>query len=343
MFFQPGISRYKLLRSSIFLILFLPNICLAKSLDSSQVNQFIDEMVSKHGFDTNELRILFAGTKYSEKVLRAMSRPAESLAWYKYRKIFLKDTRIEKGVAFWRKHEKTLIRANDTYGVSPQIIIAIIGVETQYGQHKGKDKVMDSLATLAFHYPKRAKFFRSELEQFLLLTREQNIDPLSLKGSYAGAMGIPQFISSSYRNYAVDFDSDGKKDLWQNPVDAIGSVASYFNRHGWQAGKSVTFPVKVNGDKVNEIIDSDLKPNIRIDELKKYGVIFEQDIPVTALIKVMKFEQKDHDDYWIGLHNFYVITRYNHSALYAMAVYQLSEEIKTEYEKISTVEKSNEQ
>lgn len=341
MFLKPGICKCKLLISTLLLILFLPNISFAKSLDSTQVNQFIDEMVSKHGFDTNELRILFAGTKYSEKVLQAMSRPAESLAWYKYRNIFLTDARIKKGVAFWKKHEKTLSRANDVYGVSPQIITAIIGVETQYGQHKGNDKVMDSLATLAFHYPKRAKFFRSELEQFLLLTREQNIDPLSLKGSYAGAMGIPQFISSSYRNYAVDFDSDGKKDLWQNPVDAIGSVASYFNRHGWQAGQSVTFPVRVNGDKVDEIIDSELKPNIRIGDLKKYGVIFEQDIPVTELIKMLRFEQKDHDDYWLGLHNFYVITRYNHSALYAMAVYQLSEEIRTEHEKISTVEKSN--
>ena len=327
------------LRGSLFLILFLPNISFAKSLDSSQVNQFIDEMVNKHGFDTNELRILFAGTKYSDKVLQEMSRPAEDLAWYKYRNIFLKDARIKKGAAFWKKHEKTLTRANDAYGVPPQIIIAIIGVETQYGQYKGKDKVMDALATLAFHYPKRAKFFRSELEQFLLLTREQNVDPLSLKGSYAGAMGIPQFISSSYRNYAVDFDSDGKKDLWQNPVDAIGSVASYFNRHDWQAGKSVTFPVKVTGDKVNEVIDSDLKPNIRADDLKKYGVILEQDISETALIKVMRFEQKDRDDYWLGLHNFYVITRYNHSALYAMAVYQLSESIKIEYEKETAVEK----
>ncbi len=322
-----------LLTGSLLLILFLPNIGFTQSLDSKQVNQFIDEMVNKHGFDTNELRILFGGTRYSDRVLQAMSKPAEGLPWYKYRKIFLKDSRIKKGVAFWKKYKDTLNRAEEVYGVPPQIIVGIVGVETQYGKYKGKDKVMDSLATLAFHYPKRAKFFRSELEQFLLLTREQNVDPLSLKGSYAGAMGIPQFISSSYRNYAVDFDEDGKKDLWQNPVDAIGSVANYFNRHGWEAGAGVAYPLSVTGDRVDAVIDKDLKPNIRAGDLKNYDVASDQDIPAATLVKVMQFEQKGHNDYWIGLHNFYVITRYNHSPLYAMAVYQLSEEIKIEYEK----------
>jgi len=182
-------------------------------------------------------------------------------------------------------------------------------------------------------------FYRSELEQFLLLTREQNVDPLSLKGSYAGAMGIPQFISSSYRNYAVDFDEDGKKDLWQNSVDAIGSVANYFNRHGWETSAAVTYPVRVTGDRVEATIDKDLKPDIRAGDLKNYDIVSDLDIPEATLVKVMKFEQIDYNDYWIGLHNFYVITRYNHSALYAMAVYQLSEEIKTEYEKETTVEK----
>ncbi len=328
-----------LLRNCVFLIILLPGFVLAKPLDSGQIDQFIDEMVSKHGFDTNELRILFGGSKHSDRVLQAISRPAEDLAWYKYRRIFLKDARIKKGVLFWKKHEASLRRAEDIYGIPPQIIIAIIGVETQYGQFKGKDKVMDSLSTLAFHYPKRAEFFRNELEQFLLLTREQKIDPLSLKGSYAGAMGIPQFISSSYREYAVDFDTDGKKDLWQNPVDAIGSVANYFNRHGWETGQLITFPVNITGGRVNEIINIDLKPHIGTGDLKKYGIIIDQNVPETALLKVLKFEQIDRDDYWLGLQNFYVITRYNHSALYAMAVYQLSESIKTEYEKETVVEK----
>lgn len=322
-----------LLKGSLLLILFLPNIGFTQSLDSRQVNQFIDEMVDKHEFDTNQLRILFGGTKYSDKVLQAMSKPAEGLPWYKYRKIFLKESRIKKGASFWKKHKETLNRAEEVYGVPPQIIVGIVGVETRYGQYKGNDKVMDSLATLAFHYPKRAKFFRSELEQFLLLTREQNVDPLSLKGSYAGAMGIPQFISSSYRNYAVDFDGDGKKDLWQNPVDAIGSVANYFSRHGWEAGAGVVYPVKVTGDRVSAVIDKDLKPDIKTGDLKNYDIVSNWGIPAATLVKVMQFEQKGHNDYWIGLHNFYVITRYNHSSLYAMAVYQLSEEIKTEYEK----------
>ncbi len=329
----------KILRSGLFLILFLPNIVFSESLDSSQINQFIDEMVRTHNFDQKKLRILFTGTKYSARVLEAISRPAEGLAWYKYRNLFLKNERIKKGIAFWKKHAVTLDRAERVYGVPPQIIVAIIGVETKYGQYKGNDKVMDSLATLAFHYTRRGKFFRSELEQFLLLTREQNVDALSLKGSYAGAMGIPQFISSSYRNYAVDFDGDGKKDLWQNTVDAIGSVASYFNRHDWQAGQPVAFPVRVTGTKVSEIMDGDLKSNIGADSLERYGIIHTQDIPETTMVKVMKFRQKDHDEYWLGLHNFYVITRYNHSALYAMAVYQLSEEIKEEYENGSAVEK----
>jgi len=330
---------HNLVKRSLLLILFLPSIGFAKSLDSEQVNQFIDEMVIKHEFDTNELRILFGGTKYSDRVLQAMSRPAEGLAWYKYRNIFLKKSRIDKGVTFWITYKEALNRAEHVYGGPAQIIIAIVGVETQYGQHKGKDRVMDSLATLAFHYPKRAKFFRSELEQFLLLTREQKVEPLSLKGSYAGAMGIPQFISSSYRNFAVDFDKDNKKDLWQKPVDAIGSVANYFNQHGWEAGESVTYPVRVTGDKADAAIDKDLKPNIKAGDLSEYDIISEQNIPEDTLLKVMKFEQKDRNDYWIGLNNFYVITRYNHSTLYAMAVYQLSEEIKTEYEKETTVEK----
>ena len=328
-----------LLKCCLLLILLLPNIGFSKSIDSEKINQFIDEMVKNHEFDTSELRILFAGAKYSDKVLQAISRPAEALPWYKYRSIFLQDARIAQGVTFWKKYKDALDRAENVYGVPPQLIVAIVGVETQYGQYKGKDRVMDSLATLAFHYPKRAEFFRSELEQFLLLTREQDIDPLSLKGSYAGAMGIPQFISSSYRNFAVDFDKDENKDLWQDPVDTIGSVANYFSRHGWRARESVVHPVRISGEGVNTVIDKELKPNLKAGDLKKYDIVSNQDIPETTLVKVMKFEQKDSNDYWIGFHNFYVITRYNHSALYAMVVYQLSEEIKAEYEKERTVEK----
>lgn len=330
---------HKLCKSSLLLVLFLPSIAFSKSLDSVLVDQFINEMVNVHGFDTQKLKILFSKTKYSNRVLQAISKPSEGLSWYKYRKIFLQDPRINMGVEFWKKHKKTLNRAVAVYGIPPQIIIAIVGVETQYGKYTGKDKVMDSLATLAFHYPKRGKFFRSELEQFLLLTREQNINPLSLKGSYAGAMGIPQFISSSYRNYAVDFDTDDKKDLWQNPVDAIGSVANYFHQHGWKVGAPVTYPVRVTGNKVKSIINENLKPHIKAGDLKNYHVVLDQDIAETTLLKVMELKQKNHNDYWVGLHNFYVITRYNHSTLYAMAVYQLSEEIKTKYKKETAVKK----
>lgn len=301
-------------------------------LSAARVNQFIDYMGSKHSFDIGELGTLFQQTKYSDKVLDAISRPAEKLAWHEYRSIFIKDARIEQGIQFWKDHQDALNKAEEIYGVPPQIITAIIGVETQYGQYTGKYQVIDSLATLAFHYSKREKFFRAELEQFLLLTREQNIDPLSLQGSYAGAMGIPQFISSSYRNYAVDFDQDGKKDLWYNAIDAIGSVANYFKQHNWVTGQPVAIPVKVVDDKIDQLTDNNLMPNIKLQDLKEYNISHAHDIPQDALLKIMKFEQKGSYDYWLGMHNFYVITRYNHSKLYAMAVYQLSELIKTEYE-----------
>lgn len=319
------------LKGGLFLLLILPNMTSAE-LSPVRVNQFIDYMYNHHSFDIGELRTLFQQAKYSDKVLQAISKPAEKLAWHKYRSIFIRDARIEQGVRFWRKHQNALNKAEEIYGVPPQIITAIIGVETQYGQYTGKYQVIDSLATLAFHYGKREKFFRAELEQFLLLTREQNIDPLSLRGSYAGAMGIPQFISSSYRNYAVDFDQDGKKDLWHNPIDAIGSVANYFKQHHWLAEQPVAISIKVTDDKIDELTDNNLKPDIRFRDLKRYNIKSIHGIPKDALVKIMKFEQKDSYDYWLGMHNFYVITRYNHSQLYAMAVYQLSELIKAEYE-----------
>lgn len=320
-----------ILRRFLLCILFLPSVVAAKTLDTSQVQHFIDFMVVTHDFDEQELNTLFSKVTYSERVLRAISRPAESLPWYKYRKIFLRPNRVQDGVNFWRKHSKTLQRAHKIYGVPPQIIVAIIGVETQYGKNTGKDKVLDSLATLAFHFPKRSKFFRSELEQFLLLIREQGIDPLSLKGSYAGAMGIPQFISSSYRNYAVDFDGDAKKDLWKNPVDAIGSIANYFKRHYWQADQPVAIHLQSVDARINELIDSDLQPNVKLQNLQRYDIVLEHAVPESTLFQVLRFTQEEHDSYWLGAYNFYVITRYNHSALYAMAVYQLSESIKAEY------------
>ena len=300
---------------------------IAQTLDQNAISNFIDYMVSTHQYNRAELDAVFKKTKKSERVLTAISKPAEALPWYKYRPIFVQQNRIEQGLAFWKSHESILARAEKEYGVPAQVIVAIIGVETMYGANTGKDRVMDALATLAFHYPKRADFFRAELEQFLLLTREQNIDPLSLTGSYAGAMGMPQFISSSYRNYAVDFDGDGKIDIWNNPADAIGSVANYFSKHGWALGHKVVVSGNATGDKYTQILNDDLKPGINADTLFSYGIEIDEEIPPGVNVKVLSLDGPDGEEIWICLNNFYVITRYNRSPLYAMAVYQLSEEI----------------
>ena len=293
------------------------------------VKQFIDDMVDEHQFDKKQLQQWFAKTKLQPKIIEAISRPAEKkLKWHEYRKIFIKPSRIGKGVTFWNKHETTLNRAEKEYGVPAHIITAIIGVETRYGEYKGRYRVMDSLATLGFDYPKRSRFFKSELKHYLLLVRDENIDPFSIKGSYAGAMGIPQFISSSYRSYAIDFDDDGIRDLWNNPVDAIGSVANYFKKHGWQAGKDIVIPATASGNRYQELVERGLKPHTPLAEFAKYGVEFDSNADKTMIASLLEFEQVSNKEIWLALKNFYVITRYNHSALYAMAVHQLSLEIK---------------
>jgi membrane-bound lytic murein transglycosylase B len=291
------------------------------------VQNFINEMVEKHGFDKDRLNTVFSKVKISSSILDAISRPAESLPWYKYRQIFIRNDRIQLGRKFIEKNKELLISAEKEYGVPPEIIAAIIGVETRYGNNTGAYKVIDSLVTLGFNYPKRANFFRSELEQFLLLVREQGLDPNSVMGSYAGAMGIPQFISSSYRNYAVDFDNDGLIDIWENPADAIGSVANYFKMHGWERGQDITFNVVVTGNNYEEVLGNSLAPDRTFKELKHYGISTNAPIADDVSAKLLMYELEKGEEFWLGLNNFYVITRYNHSALYAMAVYQLAQEI----------------
>lgn len=294
-------------------------------------------MVARHSFNKKDLTSLFSKVHLRPDIIKAISRPAEALPWYKYRPIFMKKSRIEGGVKFWNQHAATLARAEKTYGVPPEIIVAIIGVESFYGKHKGKHLVIEALATLAFDYPKRSRFFRSELEQYLLLTREEKVDPLSLKGSYAGAMGEPQFISSSYRHYAVDFDQDGKRDLWGNTADIIGSVANYFSEHGWKSGQAITAratlvsskidKTKVSNKKIRSLVELGVKPKHSLEYIKKTGLTTKKDLPDDQLAALIKLTTKDKPEYWLALHNFYVITRYNHSELYAMAVYQLGSEI----------------
>jgi membrane-bound lytic murein transglycosylase B len=297
-----------------------------------EVQAFIGEMVVRHGFNRDELVGLFSQAERREDILELMRKPAEKTKpWYEYRNIFLTQSRIEGGTAFWKRNAGILDRAAASLGVDPQIIVAIIGVETRYGENTGRHRVLDALSTLAFDYPPRAKFFRRELEQYLVLSREEAIDPLGTKGSYAGAMGYGQFIPSSYRAYSVDFDNDGKRDLWNSQDDIIGSVANYFHRHGWIPGGPVAVPATVNGNKHQQILELGYKPNTVLDAMRHNGITPASPIPGDLTGALLSFEMQDGPEYWIGFNNFYVITRYNHSPLYAMAVYQLSEEIRESY------------
>lgn len=308
----------------------LSNGVIAQPTPDELRKQFVDDMVSEHNFDRAEVESLLNKAKLSDTALEAIQRPWEAKPWHQYHPIFLTEKRVQKGVAFWNKHADDLQRAETELGVPAEMIVSIIGVETFYGTYKGKYPVLDALFTLGFHYPPRAKFFRSELQQYMLLSREENFDPLELKGSYAGAMGLGQFISSSYRHYAIDFDGDGVRDLLNNPVDAIGSVANYFKKHGWQKGQQVAIPAAVNGEDYKTLLSDDLAYQHTWADLKKGNITLQENkaLSDTEEVKLLAFELADGREYWVGLPNFYVITRYNHSPLYAMAVYQLSQQIK---------------
>ena len=294
----------------------------------SDVQAFIDQLVTNQGFDRLDLVQLFANVKRQSRVLDAIARPAEAKPWHQYRSIFLTPKRISNGVEFWDLNEEILGRAEHVYGVPPEIIVAIIGVETFYGRRTGRFPVFDTLTTLGFDYPPRSKFFRGELEHFLQLAREESLDLVSVKGSYAGAMGQGQFIPSSYRAYAVDFDDDGRRDLWGSNADAIGSVANYFKRHGWNTGSQVALPVKLDGTGYQKLLNRGMKPSIKPHTLKWHGVTPQHGQLNSGNVAFFEFEIKHGKRHWIGFENFYVITRYNHSPLYAMAVYQLSQQIK---------------
>lgn len=295
--------------------------------DHPKAQQFISEM-GKEGFDENEIRTVLRSAERQESILTAISRPAEKrLSWGEYRNIFLKDKRISQGVEFWEKHKKTLKRAEKTYGVPAEIIVAIIGVETRYGRNMGSYRVIDALSTLGFDYPPRGKFFKGQLKEYFYLLRDEKADPFSLKGSYAGAMGFGQFIPSSFRSFAVDFDGDGKKDIWNNPVDAIGSVANYFKAHGWKKGEPVRSNVVMRKMADEDWINAGLKPEVTIDEWSQRGIKTHQRHSKKDKATLLRLEAEGEFQHWFGLHNFYVITRYNHSPLYAMAVYELSQAV----------------
>ena len=308
-------------------VLLLPLAAQANYAQREDVQDFINQMVDKHDFDRKVLNQWFNKAKKLDGVLESIAKPAEkTLTWAQYRPIFVKEKRILQGKEFMQKNRALLERAEKETGVSKNVITAIIGVETYYGRHKGKISVFDSLTTLGFDYPPRSKFFKSELEHFLLLAREVDIDVSAIKGSYAGAMGMPQFISSSYRAYAVDFDGDGKRNLWDNTADVIGSVANYFKKHGWQRGGDVVQQARVK-QKPEDATRKKLKPHTSIGDFRKQGVVTTKAYADDVMATLVTLEGDDGTEYWLGLKNFYVITRYNHSALYAMAVHQLSQEL----------------
>jgi membrane-bound lytic murein transglycosylase B len=294
-----------------------------------EVKEFIDQMGLEHSFSKSQLRKLLTDAHSQPAILEAMGRPAEKAKlWYEYRPIFLTERRVNEGVQFWLTHRQELDRASLSSGVAPEYLAAIVGVETFYGRLTGSYRVLDALATLAFDYPPRSKFFRDELEQYLLLTRELKVDPRSLKGSYAGAMGAPQFMPSNYRRFAVDASADGHIDLWNNWADVCASVGNYLKEHGWNAGEPVLSEAAVDTAAAAELDGRKLGLSETVGGLQSKGVNFEAALPSEAPAELIAADEADGIRWRVGYNNFYVITRYNHSALYAMAVYELATAMK---------------
>lgn len=292
---------------------------------------FVQRMVSKHGFSAAEVRQILGEAEQKDNVLEAMQRPAEkALPWYKYRAIFMNSERIKLGAEFMRQNRVTLDAVEAKYGVPAEIIVAIIGVETWYGKNVGSFRVLDALATLAFDFPRRADFFRSELEQFLLMCREEKMDPLKPVGSYAGAMGLPQFMPSSFRNYAVDYNASGRRDLWNEREDVIGSVANYLASRGWRRGEGIAAQARGDTDVLEDFEFSRLDPLHRFADVTATGVRVNLNAKPEAPAGVLELEGDDDDEYWVALKNFFVITTYNRSPMYAMAVFQLGQAVKAQ-------------
>jgi membrane-bound lytic murein transglycosylase B len=300
----------------------------AIDVERTDVREFIESMASSHDYDEQTLIRILSDATSRESILEAISRPAEkTLEWYEYRAIFLTDKRVDAGAEFWREHESELARISDETGVSREILVGIIGVETFFGRITGSYRVIDALSTLAFDYPPRAAFFRKELEQFLLLIREEDMDPADATGSYAGAMGAPQFMPSSFRAYAVDSSNDGRRDIWRNWADVIGSVANYFVKHGWQSGNEVVSQATIAGRWVGPSPANILKPAETVGSLSQQGVMFTTELPGDHPSQLLTLEGDRGMEHWVGFHNFFVITRYNRSVMYALAVHQLGQEI----------------
>lgn len=296
-----------------------------------EVQQFISELSASDDFDAQALIGVFREARYKQSIIDAISRPAERvLKWDGYQDIFLTDRRLRQGIAFEATHRELFAKAERRWGVDRWTILAILGVETSYGRNKGSYRVIDALSTLAFDYPPRSKFFKKELRELFILAREQDKSVVDLLGSYAGAMGYGQFIPSSYRAYAVDFNGDAFIDIWDEPADAIASIANYLSVHGWKPSKPVLREVASIKDLSPALLNKQLKPHLSVAALIEGGLdpALLSDVESDVLLNPLKFEGKAGPEYWLGYPNFYVITRYNHSRLYAMAIYQLSEQLR---------------
>ena len=292
---------------------------------------FVKMANDKYGLDPVYVKKVLKEAQKKQKIIDTMTRPAEGKPWHQYRPIFVTAKRIEAGRKFITEHKELLLRAEAETGVDPSVIAAIIGVETYFGTRTGSWRVIDALATLGFYYPKRAKFFKKELAEFLLMCQEEGFEPAEMKGSYAGAMGWGQFMPSSYRMYAIDFNGDTQRDLWFSVEDVVGSVANYLKRHHWQRGGGLV--VKARETNKNHIVaDGGLKPEYTISDFNGWGYEAESALDAAEKISLIELVQENRTDYWFGRHNFYVITRYNHSSMYAMAVTQLAEEYRSEFE-----------
>ena len=319
---------------SIFLLIVSTTLTFEIKADESipyqnrpDVIDFIEMMHNKHGLDKEELKELFSSVNFQERVVRIMNRqPEGTMTWSSYKNMMVTDERVDSGKQFISEYKKDLKRAEDIYGVPASIIASIIGIETRYGKITGNIRVLDSLSTLSFDYPRRAKFFKVQLEEFLLLAEEENWDPSNIKGSIAGAMGFGQFMPDSYRNYAVDFDFDGKRDILNNPVDAIGSVANFLNKKGkWEPNTKIVLKATHSGERPE--LKSYFKPYIKVSDLKSFGITPVEKLQNQLRVIPIELEIEKGYEYWLGLKNYQAISRYNRSKLYIMAVYEFSESL----------------
>jgi membrane-bound lytic murein transglycosylase B len=299
-------------------------------LHRAEVRQFIAEMAVKHGFVKEELNLLFSRARFQPAIIKSMNRPADTPlgSWQTYRTLLVNSQRIDEGVQFWNRQAEPLRRAAAEFGVPEEIIVAIIGIETIYGRNVGTYRVIDALTTLAFDYPKRAEFFRSELENYLLFARDADIDVFKVKGSYAGAIGIPQFMPGSYRRFAIDYDGDGRINLALSAADAVGSIGNFLKAHGWARGEAAAYLAEVSGDDWHNLAAAGFSPLFRVADLPEFGVKLDAPLPADTPCALIVLESPGQpSEFRVGLQNFHVLTRYNRSSFYAMAVLELGAEI----------------